>query len=102
MTDLVHFQPVFLDWPSSTVDRDGETRVQVATWFWYAFGAAILYGLHQVFTKLASDQIGEGLGGFVVEATAALSIGVYLGWLWLLSALARRLSSASLGSQVEG
>ena len=51
----------------------------MATWFWYAFGASVLYGLHQVFTKLAADQIGEGLGGFLVEATAALSIGVYLG-----------------------
>jgi transporter family protein len=30
-------------------------------WFWYALGAAVLYGLHQIFTKLASDRIGEGL-----------------------------------------
>ena len=44
------------------------------TWFWYAIGAAILYGLHQVFTKLASSGISDGLGGFVVEATAALTI----------------------------
>jgi len=47
-------------------------------WFIYAVGAAILYGLHQVFTKLAADRIGDGLGGFVVEATAALSIVLYL------------------------
>jgi bacterial/archaeal transporter family protein len=34
-------------------------------------------------TKLAADRIGEGLGGFVVEATAALSILLYLAFLWL-------------------
>jgi uncharacterized membrane protein len=43
-------------------------------WFWYAIAAAVLYGLHQVFTKLAADRIGDGLGGFVVEITAALII----------------------------
>lgn len=54
----------------------------MADWFWYAIGAAVLYGLHQVFTKLAADRIGEGIGGFVVEAVAALTIGAYLIWLW--------------------
>jgi transporter family protein len=52
------------------------------SWFLYGVGAAILYGLHQVFTKMASERISEGLGGFVVEASAALSILIYLGWLW--------------------
>jgi len=66
----------------------------MATWFWYGFGAAVLYGLHQVFTKLAADRIGEGLGGFVVEATAALSIGVYLGWLWLAGAWDQKITAA--------
>src|SRR5436190_9847360 len=47
-------------------------------WFWYALVAAILYGAHQIFTKLASDRISDGLGGFVVEATAALTIVLYL------------------------
>lgn len=47
-------------------------------WFYYAVGAAVLYGLHQIFTKLAADRIGDGLGGFVVEATAALTILAYL------------------------
>jgi transporter family protein len=42
-------------------------------WF-YAIVAAVLYGLHQVFTKLAAEHIGDGLGGFVVETTAALTI----------------------------
>jgi transporter family protein len=57
----------------------------VAAWFWYAVVAAILYGAHQIFTRMAADRIGEGLGGFVVEATAALSILVYLAFLWLAS-----------------
>ena len=47
-------------------------------WFCYAIGAAILYGMHQVFTRMASDRIGDGLGGFVVEGTAALTILLYL------------------------
>lgn len=50
-------------------------------WFWYAVGAAVLYGLHQIFTKMASNGISDGLGGFVVEGTAALTILVYLAWL---------------------
>ena len=50
-------------------------------WFWYAVGAATLYGLHQVFTKMAAKSISEGLGGFVVEAAAALTILLYLAWL---------------------
>ena len=36
----------------------------MATWFWYAVVAAVLYGAHQIFTRLAADRIGEGLGGF--------------------------------------
>ncbi len=55
----------------------------MAPWFWYAVAAAALYGAHQIFTRLASDHIGDGLGGFVVEATAALSILLYLAFLWL-------------------
>ena len=57
----------------------------VAAWFWYAVIAAVLYGAHQIFTRMAADHIGEGLGGFVVEATAALSILSYLAFLWLAS-----------------
>ncbi len=29
----------------------------------YAVGAAVLYGAHQIFTKMASDRISDGLGG---------------------------------------
>lgn len=51
------------------------------SWFFYAVGAAVLYGAHQIFTKMASDRISDGLGGFVVEATAALTILLYPGYL---------------------
>ena len=51
---------------------------EMATWFYYAIGAGVLYGLHQVFTKLAAERISDGLGGFVVETTAALTILGYL------------------------
>ena len=50
----------------------------MSNWFWYAVGAAVLYGAHQIFTKMASDKIGDGLGGFVVEGSAALTILGYL------------------------
>ena len=53
----------------------------MSAWFWYAVGAAVLYGLHQVFTKLAAERISDGLGGFVVEGSAALTILVYLAFL---------------------
>lgn len=53
-------------------------------WFGYACGAAVLYGLHQIFTKLASERISDGLGGFVVEITAALTIAIYLAGLYFL------------------
>lgn len=54
----------------------------MTAWFWYAVLAAVLYGAHQIFTRLASERIGEGVGGFVVEAIAALTILCYLGLLW--------------------
>jgi bacterial/archaeal transporter family protein len=57
----------------------------MAPWFWYAVVAAVLYGAHQIFTRMAADHIGEGLGGFVVEATAAGFILCYLVFLWLTS-----------------
>jgi bacterial/archaeal transporter family protein len=55
----------------------------MAPWFWYAVVAAVLYEAHQIFTRLASDRIGDGLGGFIVEATAALSILCYVAVLYL-------------------
>jgi transporter family protein len=55
----------------------------MTTWFWYAVVAAVLYGAHQIFTRLAAERIGDGLGGFVVEASAATFILLYLAFLWL-------------------
>ena len=51
---------------------------KMAPWFWYAVVAAILYGAHKIFTRLAFDHIGDGLGGFVVESVAAMAILLYL------------------------
>lgn len=53
----------------------------MSEWFLYAIAAAVFYGLHQVFTKLASAHIGDGVGGFIVEMSAALIIGGYLSYL---------------------
>jgi transporter family protein len=65
----------------------------MSEWFWYAIAAAILYGLHQVFTKLASQHIGDGVGGFVVELTAALIIALYLVYLKFFGEWKQALSS---------
>src|SRR5258706_296544 len=64
--------------PHSAICITRDRRKLMTEWFIYAVGAAILYGLHQIFTKMAADRIGDGLGGFIVEATAALSIVLYL------------------------
>lgn len=69
-------------------------------WFWYAVGAAVLYGLHQVFTKLASSTISDGLGGFVVEGSAALTILVYLGCLWFSGHWDQKADAAGVGWSV--
>jgi transporter family protein len=66
----------------------------MTSWFWYAVAAAALYGAHQIFTKLAADRIGEGLGGFVVEATAALSIFLYLVFLRLSGSWNQKFSAS--------
>lgn len=47
-------------------------------WFPYAIAAALLYGLHQIFTKLASERISDGLGALIVEGSAVGTILVYL------------------------
>jgi transporter family protein len=57
----------------------------MSEWFWYAIAAAVLYGLHQVFTKLASERIGDGLGGFIVELSAAAIIALYVIYLKFFS-----------------
>jgi bacterial/archaeal transporter family protein len=55
----------------------------VRNWFPYAVVAAVLYGLHQIFTKLAADRISDGFGGLIVEGTAVATIAVYLAGLYL-------------------
>jgi len=69
----------------------------VAAWFWYAVVAAVLYGAHQIFTGLAAERIGDGLGGFIVEASAALSILIYLAILWFGGRWSQKFSGAGLG-----
>ena len=66
----------------------------MAAWFWYAVLAAVLYGAHQIFTRLAAERIGEGLGGFIVEASAALSILMYLTILWFSGRWSQKFSGA--------
>src|SRR5438067_13234118 len=58
-----------------------QRKVNMTDWFSYAVGAAVLYGAHQIFTKLASARISDGLGGFVVEGSAAMTILLYLGYM---------------------
>ncbi|HXE97657.1 MAG TPA: hypothetical protein VN642_14720 [Dongiaceae bacterium] len=72
----------------------------MATWFWYAIAAAILYGLHQVFTKLAADYISDGLGGLVVEATAAVTIAIYLVFLWLTNTWTQKATSIGISYSI--
>ncbi|HEY2081895.1 MAG TPA: EamA family transporter [Verrucomicrobiae bacterium] len=69
-------------------------------WFWYALAAAILYGVHQIFTKLAAEKIGDGLGGFVVEATAALTILGYLVYLKVAGHWNQSASSAGVSYSI--
>ena len=69
----------------------------MSAWFWYAVVAAVLYGAHQIFTRLAAERIGEGLGGFIVEASAALSILIYLAILWFAGRSSQKFSGAGFG-----
>src|SRR4029077_12905114 len=68
----------------------------MTAWFWYAVVAAALYGAHQIFTRMAAERIGDGLGGFVVEATAALSILAYLAYLYVVGPWNQTASAAGV------
>jgi uncharacterized membrane protein len=72
----------------------------MSDWLGLAVGAALLYGLHQVFTKLAAPSIGDGAGGFIVEAAAAASIGLYLAVLWWTGRWDQPVSRAGVGWSV--
>jgi len=69
----------------------------VPSWFPIAVAAAVLYGAHQIFTRLAADRIGDGLGGFVVEATAAVTILAYLAFLWLTGRWDQKFTAPGVG-----
>ena len=72
----------------------------MAAWLWYAVVAAVLYGAHQIFTRMAAERIGEGLGGFIVEASAALSILIYLGILWFSGRWNQKISAAGFNNSL--
>jgi len=72
----------------------------MSPWFWYAIAAAVLYGLHQVFTKLAAGHISDGLGGLLVEATAAVTIAVYLVFLWLTGTWSQKATSVGVSYSI--
>ena len=50
----------------------------MSSWFPYAIIAALLYGLHQVFTKIAANRISAGPGGLILEVTATVTILIYV------------------------
>ena len=68
----------------------------MANWFGLAVAAALLYGLHQVFTRLAAGRIGDGVGGFIVEASAAVSILGYLAYLRATQHWAQSITGAGI------
>jgi transporter family protein len=70
------------------------------SWIWYAVAAALLYGLHQIFTKLASANISDGLGGLVVELSAAATITIYLLWLWISKTWNQKWDAMGIGYSV--
>ena len=62
-----------------------DSRFAVRSWLcpvWvpWAVAAAILYGLHNVFTRLASGKIDDLLGGLILEGTATTGIALYILW----------------------
>jgi len=72
----------------------------MAGWLPIALAPAVLYGAHQIFTRLAADRVGDGIGGFVVEVTAALTILVYLVVLWTSGRWDQKLTPAGIGWSV--
>jgi len=73
--------------------RPAVRSFRMSPWFWYAVAAAVLYGAHQIFTRMASDHIGDGLGGFVVEGVAAATILLYLAFLYFTKRWDQKFSS---------
>jgi transporter family protein len=69
----------------------------MASWLWLAGAAAALYGMHQIFTKLAAERIGSGTGAFVVEASATATIVLYLSYAKLAGNWPERWSAQGIG-----
>ncbi len=47
-------------------------------WFIAALVAALAYGLHNIFTKIAAGHLSDSLGAFVLEITATVCILLYI------------------------
>ncbi|MDP2908023.1 MAG: EamA family transporter [Nanoarchaeota archaeon] len=47
-------------------------------WFIAALVAALAYGLHNIFTKIAAGHISDALGAFLLEITASVCILLYI------------------------
>ncbi|MBL7101049.1 MAG: hypothetical protein ISS23_03790 [Nanoarchaeota archaeon] len=47
-------------------------------WFLAALIAALAYGLHNIFTKIAAGHISDSLGAFLLEITATVCILFYM------------------------
>lgn len=47
-------------------------------WFIAALVAALAYGLHNIFTKIAAGHISDSLGAFLLEITATVCILLYI------------------------
>jgi len=54
----------------------------MAPWFCMPFAAAVLYGAHQIFTRLASDHIGMELAVLSWKQQPHIIL-LYLAFLWL-------------------
>lgn len=70
------------------------TRENRMEWLWIAIAAAVLYGLHQVFTKLAAPHVGDAVGGLLVEVSAAGIIAIYCAYLWFAGAWNQPMNSS--------
>ncbi len=63
-------------------------------WIITALFAAIAYGLHNIFTKIAAGNISDSLGAFLLELTATICI---LGYIFFLATTNERFHFSSKG-----
>jgi len=62
--------------------------------------AAVLYGAHQIFTRLAAERIGEGLGGFCCRSHCSHCHLLYLAILWFGGRWNQRFSAAGFNYSI--